>query len=396
MYVYLGDYGDPSLNSQYQLIVNINDENDCAPKFTQLNYEFRIETSIAIGSFIGQVQANDDDYSSKFHSIQYKLSDQNIIDINPNNGSLFLLQQPSVDLEFNLTIRAIDQHNHSLYDQANIQILFYDKTKCFNQSIYVFNTTEHEIIPYQLGQIDLNNCFSISYNLIPDNSLFFPFSIEFDTGIINVIHELDREKNSFYKFYINSTIEIEIQINILDKNDHYPIFDNLHEQYIYIPIHHTENHQIFITNIHATDNDIDFNGQVHYYFTNKDFYNYFHLYSNGSIILYNTNNIHLPIRLEIYARDYGYPNVFNSKETIIIYICDLLKPNECSTNILRRNFYLGSIFLMISIVLFLFSLILYIFWKLFLKKENKKSYNCRIEAQKNLSKKITFFFNLKF
>jgi hypothetical protein len=389
------------LSSQYRLTVNINDENDCKPKFTQLNYQFRLSNSSPIGYFIGQVQANDDDYSPNFRFIQYRFLEntyQNLVNINPNNGSLFLTKQSSIGMNFSITVLAIDQHNQSLYDRANIEILLFDQRTClpsFSQTIYVFNTTEHQKIPYEIGKVTTDDCLRISYDLIIENSSSsFPFSLDSHTGIITVIHELDREIKSFYKFYINSTIRTEIQINILDKNDHYPIFDNSNEQYIYISRHHQQNNNIFITQIHATDDDIDSNGLVNYYFTNKDHYAYFHLYSNGSIILYNQENIHLPVRLEISACDQGYPRQLNSKESIVIYVCDRYERNGCLSNEisnrLRRNFYLGSIFIMISVVLFLLIIIICIIWKLFIKKEirNKKLHQGRMEARKNLSKEI--------
>ncbi|CAF0984110.1 unnamed protein product [Rotaria sp. Silwood1] len=405
------DYGDPSLSSQRHLIVNINDENDCAPKFTQLNYQFRLSNSSPIWSFIGQVKADDDDYSSNFRLIQYQFLEhdyQDIIKIDLNNGSLFLAKQLSTDMKFNITVRATDVHNHSLYDQANIEILLFDETTClpmFRQTIYVFNTTEHQIIPYEIGQVNVDNCLlssiPISYHLIQEDSLSpFPFFVDIHTGIIKVIHELDREIKSFYKFHINSfhsktqqLTQTEIQINVLDENDHYPIFDTLHEEYIYVSTHHHRTNKIFVTRIHATDADVGLNSLINYYFTNKDHYTYFHLYPNGSIILYNQNNVHLPIRLEIYARDQGYPRPLNSKESIVIYVCDILKRHECpineSSNKLRENFHLSSIFIMISIVLILFIIIICIIWNFFNKKqlrrkENNKSYSYQIEARKNL------------
>ena len=250
--------------------------------------------------------------------------------------------------------------------------------------------------------MNVNRCRASStpvfYHLIKPDSSPFPFSVDTNTGTLKVLEELDREIQSLYKFSIysfNSESEhsnhAEIQINILDKNDHSPIFDHPHEQYIYISLHHS---QTFITNLHATDVDIGSNGEIDYYFTNKDHYAYFHLYTNGSIVLYNSIHIDLPIRLEIYARDRGYPNVLYSKENMIIYLCDMYKRNECSSNTLRRNFYLGSIFVMISIVSFLLIIIICIFWNLFLreqfrKKQNDQSYNCRIEATKTLSMKIS-------
>ena len=243
---------------------------------------------------------------------------------------------------------------------------------------------------------------------------------------------------SFYKFFLESfnhktqqTSQTEIQINIFDENDHYPIFDNSinnsREQYMYInkslsltrrhEMNQTSNSNIFIARIHATDEDIGSNGLIHYYFTNNDNYAYFHLYSNGTIVLYNQNNLQLPYRLEIYARDQGNPVPFNSKDSIVIYICDDLKRDECPTDELSQtqewnkhlkagrlttNFYLGSIFIMISILLFVVVIIVCIVWNLILKgqlkgkhqqihsnglKSSSDSYNCRIEARKNLSKR---------
>ena len=251
------------------------------------------------------------------------------------------------------------------------------------------------------GQIHVNECGSTSYSVAEHNSSsIFPFVVDAHSGVIKVIRELDRETQSFYKFSIeipNSTTQTEIHVNILDRNDHYPIFDDSFEQYIYVSTHqyYHQNNQIFITHIHATDLDEDVNGLVNYYFTNKDHYNYFHIYYNGSVILYNLHNLRLPIRLEIYARDHGSPKALESKETLVVYVCDIFAQNECPSNKLRRNFYVGSIIIMIAVVLFLLTIIMCIIWNLFIKdyckkKDDKRSYHCQMEARKNLSMKIIF------
>ncbi|CAF3636458.1 unnamed protein product [Adineta steineri] len=406
------DYGNPSLSSQRRLIVHVNDENDCAPKFTQSNYQFRLSHLSPVDFLIGQVHANDDDHSPNYRLIQYKLledNNQDIIRIDENNGYLFIAKQSLLETTFNLTVLAIDRHNHSLYDQANVQIILFDTTKCtvmFRQTIYIFNTTEHQITPYDIGQVNADDCglssIPISYHLMHDNSLsLFPFILDSHSGTIKVISELDREIQSSYKFYIhlfNSTSQTEVHVNILDQNDHYPIFDDIHEQYIYISTHqyYHQTNKRFIAHVHATDSDDDINGLVNYYFTHKEHYDYFHIYSNGSIILYNLFDIHLPITLEMYARDQGYPEALRSKDTVIIYVCDIFKQNECPSNKLRRNFYLGSIIIMICVVLFLLIIILCIIWNLFIKehlenKKNNQSYNCRLEARKNLIVSDSFY-----
>ena len=291
----------------------------------------------------------------------------------------------------------------------------------------------------------LSTSIPFSYHFVLDKSL--PFSIDSNTGRITVTNELDREKQSFYKFFVDSfnhknhqTSRTEVYINVLDENDHYPIFDNsisnAREQIVFInrtgsiTRRHEKNqtaNQIFIARIYATDDDQGSNGLVNYYFTHNDNYAYFHLYSNGSIVLYNQNNLHLPYRLEIYARDQGNPVPFNSKESIVIYICDDLKREECpidesyqqadwlypsdnnnnnsplQLNRLSTNFYLGSIFIMISILLFVVIIIFCIVWNFIIKKQYKdekekmhqnglksstESYNCRVEARKNLRKTL--------
>jgi hypothetical protein len=157
-FLFLGDDGDPSLSSQRRLIILIRDQNDCIPKFSQSNYQFRLSESTPIGYPIGKIHAIDKDFSPNFRLIQYKLLDNNnkhIIEINPNNGSIYLTEKLSAGMIFNLTAMAIDQHNHSLYDRTNIEILTYDEETClptFLQTLYIFNTTEHRLTPYELGK----------------------------------------------------------------------------------------------------------------------------------------------------------------------------------------------------------------------------------------------------
>ncbi|UJR20728.1 hypothetical protein I4U23_023848 [Adineta vaga] len=197
---------------------------------------------------------------------------------------------------------------------------------------------------------------------------------------------------SSYQFQLsNSSFIGQVQANDADslpnhRRIQYKLLEYTHENIVRID---PNNGSLFLVKQPSTDLDHNDNGLVNYYFTNKDHYNYFHIYHNGSVVLYNLFNIRLPIRLEIYARDYGYPKALESKQNIIVYVCDIFAQNECPSNKLRRNFYLGSIIIMVSVVLFLFMIILCIIWNLFIKdylknKENNQAYNCRMEARKNL------------
>ena len=179
----------------------------------------------------------------------------------------------------------------------------------------------------------MSSSSEISYHFPKDQpSTDLPFIVNSQNGILTVIRDLDRETKASYKFSLQSfnhktqqISQTEVHINVLDENDHYPIFDNsinnAREQFVYINksslitrrhhVNQTVQSNQFIARIHAFDHDIGSNGQINYYFTNNDNYAYFHLYTNGTITLYNQNNLQLPYRLEIYARDQGHPVPFN-------------------------------------------------------------------------------------
>jgi hypothetical protein len=146
------------LSSQRRVLIIIHDQNDCLPKFSQTNYQFRLSESTPIGFFIGQVQANDRDVSPEFRRLQYQLIDtenNHIVELDSNNGSLYILRKLSAGMTFNMTVMAIDRHNQSLHDQATIEIILYDDATClpsFTQVLYLFNTSEQRTAPYEIGK----------------------------------------------------------------------------------------------------------------------------------------------------------------------------------------------------------------------------------------------------
>ena len=136
----------------------IHDQNDCTPRFLVANYQLRLSESTPVGFLLGQVQAKDADHSADFRRIQYKLGENEhdpMIELDPNNGSMHLIRKLSAGMTFNVTVMAIDQHNQSLHDQANVQVISYDEAAClpaFTQTLYIFNTTEHRATPYDVGK----------------------------------------------------------------------------------------------------------------------------------------------------------------------------------------------------------------------------------------------------
>lgn len=203
----------------------------------------------------------------------------------------------------------------------------------------------------------------ITYDLISDDSLFLPFSIDKFTGKIYVIKELDREIIDFYELFVqvfndesHQFLQTKIHIHILDENDHRPIFTSSLEQYIYISL---SSSQLFITNIHANDADLGMNSFIDYYFLDQHFYAYFRLFSNGSIILFNPLHLHLPVRLRIIARDRGVPHALNSTEIVLIHLCDISQWHQC----FQRKFHFVFTFIIVVIIGFSLLFIMGILWR---------------------------------
>jgi hypothetical protein len=137
------------LKNEYQLDIEVMDVNDCAPRFIRKNFHFRVSNETMLGSSFGQIQAIDEDDSLEYRQIRYQFLDQ-------ENEEEIIIQFPSMDTQWNRTVLAIDQENHSLFDQSNIEIIFFYQKTClsgFSEDVYTFNTTEHQSVPYEIGKI---------------------------------------------------------------------------------------------------------------------------------------------------------------------------------------------------------------------------------------------------
>ncbi|CAF0868605.1 unnamed protein product [Didymodactylos carnosus] len=421
------DQGTPPLLSQRHLFLYIRHR----PRFTQKKYYFYLSISSSPGSTIGHVEAN----STESRLIEYTIvTATNFVDIDSTNGTIYLKEFIYIEYVLNLTVQATNTQNRALFDQTIILIHMYNQNNCsplFDHLSYTFNVSEQHISPFEIGQVHAmdctsNNKLSVTYTLIEADTL--PFRINNNNGMLIVTHELDRETIDKYDFYVMATIEnrttskTRIYVYVIDRNDHIPTFvDNYTERFIYVSsielstsssstsLIRRHNSDIdnslaseFVTNVYAIDMDDGLNGKINYYFSNSDAYHHFHVYNNGSIYLYNRKHLNVPYRLEIYAKDNGQP-ALTSKNSILFYVCDINRKHECNehyqdekliTTFLldepsKTNYYLGSLFIMIAIICFVFIVISCTTYHVFLKvkhstKMSQRTYNCRIEARKNL------------
>ena len=72
--VMVEDSGTPSRSVTQSLIVQVLDTNDERPRFDQTSYYFSIAENRPVGSLVGTVHAADNDLSTAFNRVTYRLS----------------------------------------------------------------------------------------------------------------------------------------------------------------------------------------------------------------------------------------------------------------------------------------------------------------------------------
>ncbi len=216
---------------------------------------FAIEENVQPGIPLLQFTATDDDYGSNAQ-ITYEISEETIVpikftrqnltdlknffSIDRISGELRINRQLIPQIEIKLNITAKDSSN--LRDEVLIGIRVVDVNNhapIFKRSFYSFDIEEGFHINKILGTIeaiddDYEDNANITYHIMNDLDEKLPFSVTSNTGILKVSGDLDREKKGVYVFKIvaednsrnyptlNSTVEIEI--NVIDKNDNTPQF----------------------------------------------------------------------------------------------------------------------------------------------------------------------------
>ena len=111
--------------------VNIIDQNDCKPAFTQNSYNFTIYENAASGSSLGIVWATDADKGSAgvFHFLIDNSFGEDLFDVDPESGKVS--SRASLDREttseHHVTVYAIDRGTPSLTGSASVTVYVLDR-----------------------------------------------------------------------------------------------------------------------------------------------------------------------------------------------------------------------------------------------------------------------------
>ncbi|KAF7666879.1 hypothetical protein LDENG_00090080 [Lucifuga dentata] len=249
------DGGNPALNSTVPVTVEVIDENDNPPKFSQSSYIVKIPENIIAGATVLLVNATDLDASREFGqaSLIYSLEGSSQFRLNSRSGEITTtaLLDRELKSEYILIVRAVDggvgPEQKTGIATVNITILdINDNAPMWADEPYHANVvekspTDTDVISVLAMDPDNGDNGTVVYTISPENPFY---NINSSTGKIRTSGvTLDRESSNPKDALLMRTIIISavdrgipplhasvsttIYVNLLDLNDNDPTFLNL-------------------------------------------------------------------------------------------------------------------------------------------------------------------------
>ncbi|XP_065110593.1 protocadherin Fat 1a isoform X2 [Paramisgurnus dabryanus] len=215
--------------------VIIEDINDNPPVFVNLPYQALVQVDTEVGHAITQVTAMDADIDRNAE-INYHLKELNEYVQISHDGEISLkkkLEKDHVDTEFVITVVARDEGEPALSSTVNVPIMVVNKAMpVFEKAFYSLEIPENIQLLTPIAHIQANDSEGpkIVYTITEGDPLN-QFSINFNTGVIQVVKPLDFEKHPAYKLSVRATdsltgakAEVFVDIVLEDVNDNPPVF----------------------------------------------------------------------------------------------------------------------------------------------------------------------------
>uniref|UniRef100_A0A3Q3KDF6 Cadherin domain-containing protein n=1 Tax=Monopterus albus TaxID=43700 RepID=A0A3Q3KDF6_MONAL len=233
------DRGSPQLATTMNLTVHVEDANDHDPEFSQSIYSLTVGEDLPRGKSVFQVQAHDQDIG-KNGQLRYMLTHTGPFVVDDVRGVVTIMERldREKDSNYTLIIIAVDQGNIPRSATATIIVTVLDINDflpLFSPETLVINVTENADDPSQLThQVsaldeDLGANSQLTY-FIQKGASNGLFSIT-PNGTFQILHSLDREKESLYIITIIAvdslpplTGTLTIYIAVEDINDNHPEF----------------------------------------------------------------------------------------------------------------------------------------------------------------------------
>ncbi|KAK7449354.1 hypothetical protein BaRGS_00040023, partial [Batillaria attramentaria] len=225
------------------VLVTVLDQNDNAPMFVKQPFQTIVSTDAAHGETIKKVTATDADIGDN-GDIRYflpeDLSDNGLgaFAINQYTGDIVVgkLTEADRDKNFVLTVEAIDRGSPPLSTTVQVPIHVVDSSS----PVFERQQSEvsiHENTPVHSPVLSVQAVSPKGQKLIysiVDGDRYGDFAVDFNTGLIAVAGQLDRESQAEYDLVIRASdvnsasyAETHVHVVLEDVNDNTPVFESL-------------------------------------------------------------------------------------------------------------------------------------------------------------------------
>lgn len=293
------DGSNPPHVAFIQVYINVVDENDNTPVFSQDVYTAHILEELPINSSVLTVRAVDVD-SGLNAKIEYSITSQggpsSAFAISTNTGRLFTKQVLDREKQstYSLKIRAENVDNRSMASEATIKVVVAD----INDNYPVFIDQMTVLIPEDapVGTLvttvkvkDADEDPLFHFRFLTNSNGDGVFVIDAHTGNITLAKHLDRETRQMYSLGIsvNDSKHVSISylnITVLDVNDNGPVFSNIS---YYVSLPETSLKGFAVMNVTATDEDTGTNAMIIYSIVTTQHTSYFNIDTQTGVISLN-------------------------------------------------------------------------------------------------------------
>ncbi|XP_058828867.1 fat-like cadherin-related tumor suppressor homolog isoform X4 [Topomyia yanbarensis] len=276
-HVKVTDLGKPRLTSETtaEVQIFINDVNDCAPAFSQKEYNVTLLLPTYENVAVIQVNATDQD-SSENSTLRYDIIEGNrdgVFIIDAGNGIITTHDVESIGSYYKLGVRVSDgKFSKVAYVIINVETSE-NSGLIFQKSIYEGSILENST---KISTVTVVNVLGSNLNEHIEFSILNPtdmFKIGLTSGAIQTTgKKFDREVRDNYELIVEARSQLPdrekpriahviVNVTILDINDNCPMFVNLP---YYAVVSVDDPRGSVITKVHALDLDSYENGEVRY------------------------------------------------------------------------------------------------------------------------------------
>ncbi|XP_062826337.1 protocadherin Fat 2 isoform X2 [Anolis carolinensis] len=232
------DFRNPPRVSQAIVKIHVDDINDNPPHFENVPYYIAIQDGTEPGDVIFQVSATDKDSGNNGVIFYSFVEDYKYFWIDPYLGDISLKKPLDFQAlnKYILRVTARDAGEPPLYAEEKVLVIVRDKSNPLFQSLF-YTVKVPENIPLYTPILHIQarspEGLRLIYNIVEEEALK-KFNIDFKTGVLMVISQVDYESDTKHSFTVRATdtavgafSEAVVEVEIEDVNDNRPAFSQM-------------------------------------------------------------------------------------------------------------------------------------------------------------------------